>query len=309
MREISTLGLSREQWLELRRQGIGGSDAAAILGVSRFKSPFGVYCDKIGLSPKEEDDNPVLKIGTYLEEYVAKLFTEASGLKVHKVNKILIHPTYDWMRANVDRAVVGEKAILECKTTTHRNNVDWDAGEIAPEYFCQVQQYLAVTGYDHGYLGVLFREDGAFKWFQISRDEQYIDALSQAEAAFWHRVVNRLPPDPDGLDNDTQTLKRLYPVGDGSEMDLTTISDVMYNRMELDRNIKTLEKERDRLDNIVRATLGDAVMGSAGSVSVTYKPQTRTGVDTEKLKTDFPTVYAQVQKQSVSRTMRYKEVK
>ena len=299
---------THEDWLELRKTGIGGSDAAAILGVSRFKSPFGVYCDKLGISPPQED-NPVLRIGTYLEEYVARLFSEASGLKVHRVNTTYRSSDHPFMLANVDRAIVGEKAILECKTTTHRNNVDWDSGEIAPEYFCQVQQYLAVTGYDHGYLGVLFREDGAFKWFKIERDEQYIDALIQAEEAFWDRVVNRLPPDPDGLDNDTQTLKRLYPVGDGSEMDLTTISDVMYNRMELDKNIKALEKERDRLDNIVRATLGDAVMGSAGSVSVTYKPQTRSGVDTEKLKTEFPTVYAQVQKQSVSRTMRYKEVK
>ena len=113
--KISTIGMSREDWLTERRKSLGGSDVAGILGLNEYSSPYSVYADKLGLLP-EKEDTEAMRIGRDLEDYVASRFTEKTGKKVRRENSIIRNPDYPYLHANVDRVVVGENAVLECKT-------------------------------------------------------------------------------------------------------------------------------------------------------------------------------------------------
>lgn len=150
----STLTMTREEWLSERRKGLGGSDAAAILGMNPYRSPLAVYMDKIGIAP-EILDNEAIRQGRDLEQYVAERFCEDTGRKVRRCNRILQHPEYPWMLANIDRDVVGEDAGLECKTTSPYNKTPFDQGDVPAPYYWQCQHYMAVTGAKSWYLAVL----------------------------------------------------------------------------------------------------------------------------------------------------------
>ena len=146
-----TLDMPREEWLELRKKGIGGSDSAAIVGLDRYRSPFDVYADKLGLKP-EIPDNEAMRQGRDLEQYVAERFMEATGKKVRRRNAMLQHPEYPFMIADIDRWVVGENAGLECKTTSALNRAKFNQGEYPPSYYVQCVHYMAVTGAERWYL-------------------------------------------------------------------------------------------------------------------------------------------------------------
>jgi len=150
-----TRKMSHEEWLASRRNGIGGSDASAILGVNPYSSPLKVYLDKIGKS-EDKETNEAMRQGTDLEQYVADRFVEATGKKVRKCNKILQHPEYPWMLANIDRDIVGENAGLECKTISAFDIEDkLENGEYPAHYYVQCVHYMAITGADRWYLAVL----------------------------------------------------------------------------------------------------------------------------------------------------------
>lgn len=117
---ISTLGMKREEWLKLRKKGIGGSDAGAVCGLNPYTSPVAVYRDKTTDSV-DMSDNEAMRQGRDLEEYVAQRFTEETGMKVRRSNKMYWSETYPFMYADVDRLIVGEDAGLECKTVSAYN--------------------------------------------------------------------------------------------------------------------------------------------------------------------------------------------
>ena len=128
-----TKDMSKEQWLEARKCGIGGSDAASVLGLNPYKSSVSVYIEKVdyihGVSMSDkningckkdssnEEVNYRMELGNKLEDFVANEFSLKTGLKVRNVNGILKNDKYPFAIANIDRAVVGEKAFLECKVT------------------------------------------------------------------------------------------------------------------------------------------------------------------------------------------------
>lgn len=122
---VDTEDLSREDWLSYRRKGIGGSDAAAIMGMSPFCTKRDLYYDKLGIQAvmDEEEDNWVAKeVGHRLEDLVAEIFSRKTGLKVYPVRKMFRHPLCPFMLADVDFFIDfpdGSKGILECKTTNY----------------------------------------------------------------------------------------------------------------------------------------------------------------------------------------------
>ena len=117
---VSTLGLSRSDWLKWRRKGIGGSDAGAILGMNSWSTPYRIWAEKLGMLP-EQEDNEAMRQGRDLEEYVAQRFAEKTGKKIRRRNAMFMHDDYPWMLANIDRDIVGENAGLECKTSSSLN--------------------------------------------------------------------------------------------------------------------------------------------------------------------------------------------
>src|SRR5690606_35289427 len=117
MAKILTLDMSREEWLKERKKGIGGSDASVIVGFNPWKSPFELYIEKTS-DEVQEIENEATHWGNVLEDVVAEEFSRRTGKKVRRRTQIFKHKEYDWMIVNIDRDVVGERALLECKTTS-----------------------------------------------------------------------------------------------------------------------------------------------------------------------------------------------
>ena len=142
---ISTLGMEHEEWLRLRKGGIGGSDAGAVCGLNPYRSPMAVYWEKT-TDMLDLSDNEAMRQGRDLENYVAQRFTEETGKKVRRSNKMYWSETHPIMYADVDRLLVGEDAGLECKTVSAYNAGKWENGAIPMHYLMQCIHYMAVTG-------------------------------------------------------------------------------------------------------------------------------------------------------------------
>lgn len=129
---VNTKEISHDEWLTLRKKSIGGSDAGAIMGMNPWSSPITLYAEKAGLS-KDRETTEAMRLGTDLEDYVARRWMEETGKKVRADNFMYMHDEHDFLTANVDRDVVGENAGLECKTMTSFAKYDLEDGEI-PAY-------------------------------------------------------------------------------------------------------------------------------------------------------------------------------
>lgn len=297
---------NREQWLELRRRGLGGSDAATVVGLNPWSSKLALYADKMGLLP-EKEDNEAMRQGRDFEDYVAKRWEEATGKKVQRVNFILANETYPFAFANIDRRVVGEQAILECKTTSVYNKTDFEQGDIPPTYYVQCQHYLAVTGYERAYLAVLVLNKGFFH-YTIERNQGEIDALMQAEYTFWTEYVQKqIPPDPDGSES-SQTVLDLQERTEDTELMLD--ADNLFDELErVSGMIKEYEDEKETIKQSIIARMGNKSRAQAQKWSATYLTQERTSVDKARLMKFYPQAYADAIQTSTYRTFRVKKNK
>ncbi|GED71215.1 hypothetical protein BRE01_49170 [Brevibacillus reuszeri] len=207
LRLVNTLNMQHADWLEYRRLGIGGSDAAAICGMSRYKSPMGVYLEKLGELPPVED-NPKMKAGRKLEPVIADWFAEDTGYKVWRQNAIFQHPEHPFMLANIDRWLPGLNAGLECKNTSEYCKDDWSGTQAPTEYILQCNHYMAVTGADRWFIVVLIG-GWDLQWRVIERDEELIKNLITIEKGFWEdHVMAKMPP--SFSHQDTEYLKTTF---------------------------------------------------------------------------------------------------
>ncbi|MED1881236.1 hypothetical protein EDM54_02485 [Brevibacillus borstelensis] len=300
---VSTKDMDRELWLQYRRKGIGGSDAAAIAGLSKWKSPVAVYLEKIGQTPPEENQSEAAYFGTILEDVVAQEFTRRTGQKVKRRNAILQHPDYPFMLANVDRLIVGERVGLECKTASEYLKSEWEGEEIPAPYLLQCQHYMAVTGYDAWWIAVLIGGN-KFVYKKIERDEEIIQFLIGLESDFWNNhVVPQVPPMVDGTEASTELLKKMYPVAvAGSEIHLPSDAELLITEWEVAKaNLKTAEERVTELENRLKALLGENEVGVSRTHVVTWRTVTSERVDSKRLAKEQPEIYRQYLKPSVSR--------
>ena len=149
---VSTENLTEQEWLAYRRRGIGGSDVAAILGISPFRTARDLYDDKLNIASAVDDTGNwvALEMGHLLEPLVARIFAKKTGLEVFQIKKMFQHPQHPFMLADVDyfvRLPNGKIAILEIKTTNYNAKDHWwnDDEECVPVYYeTQGQHYMAV---------------------------------------------------------------------------------------------------------------------------------------------------------------------
>ena len=304
-----TLDMPREEWLILRRKGIGGSDAAAIVGLDRWRSAFDVYADKLGLKP-EQPDNEAMRQGRDLEDYVASRFCEATDKKVRRRNAILQHPEHTFMTANIDRWVVGENAGLECKTTSVLNRAKFSQGEFPPNYYVQCMHYMAVTGAERWYLAVLVLNK-AFHIFEIERDEAEIRALIEAEKHFWtNHIMKQIPPAPDGSESTSELIKTMYPEAkEHFTASLFGYEEKISTYLNIDNQIKELERKREAIKQELQLAMDEAEIGRAQGYIIEWKNQVRQTLDTQRLKKEQAEIYQQYLKPAQTvRVFKIKEV-
>lgn len=258
MAQVATKIINREQWLTERRKGIGGSDAAAILGLNPWRSPFDVYLDKIGEAP-ERAAGEAAYWGNVLEDVVAREFTARTGLKVQRRNAILQHPEHEWMIASIDREIVARpRGVLEAKTTSAWQADEWAEDRAPDMYVVQVQHYLAVTGWSYGYLAVLIGGN-KFLVAKVDRDNDLIQTIIDAEAEFWQQVEDHIPPSVDGSDACTAALKCLYP---RSEEQAIILPDdarhLLSDYQAADAAVKEAAAVKQRYQNELMALMGES---------------------------------------------------
>jgi len=222
LRLVSTKSMSRDDWLRIRRNGIGASDAAAAIGLSPYQSPLELWMVKTGRDatlpkPDPDDQGSPVYWGNVLEPIVAEHYSKRTGRKVRRVNSVLQHPDPNkaWMLANLDYAVVGddEVQVLECKTAGEFGARKWRNG--VPDYVqCQVQHQLAVTGKQAADVCVLLCGQ-ELKIYRIERDDELIAELIRLERQFWSYVESDTPLPADYSDSADRALRHLYPDDNG----------------------------------------------------------------------------------------------
>lgn len=300
--------LSHDQWLEYRRKGIGGSDAATIVGLNPYSSLYELWADKQGFLQQKEDTER-MRIGRDLEQYVATRFSEATGKKVERLPYIYQHEKHPFIIANVDRRVVGENAGLEIKTTSEFNKTDFENGEVQPNFLCQCYHYMNVMGYDKMYLAVLILGKGFF-WYEIAKNEQQQEALLNAEITFWNEYMEGDSiPAPDGSDGAGQALAAVYGADNGETVNLMHLDEKMEYYAKLRENIDELSQEKSRIEQEIKQELGEAATGLGTDFKATWKSQTRNSVDSKMLKEKYPNIYLECSKQTQSRVFRFTSIR
>ncbi|GHU77581.1 hypothetical protein AGMMS49992_25930 [Clostridia bacterium] len=270
---ISTVGASRDEWLKARRHGIGGSDAAAILGLHPYKSAYSVWADKMGYG--DNSDNEAMRQGRDFEEYVAKRFVEETGLKVRRSNMMYISREYP-MYANIDRIVYsdGEFVGLECKTSSPFNEAKFRNEEYPDEYYTQCQHYMAVTGAKRWYLCVLVFQRKPMV-YEIPRDEEDIRILIEAETRFWNdHVITGLAPAVDATDATTDAIKRMHPTANGQTIECVD-ENILSKLVTLKGEIQQLTFSKTFYENMIRDWFGDNEIMTGTEYMATYKNRTR----------------------------------
>jgi putative phage-type endonuclease len=302
LRLVKTNDMSREDWLEVRRKGIGSSDAAAAVGLNPYQSQLELWMVKTGRGdslpqPDPNDDTSPMYWGTLLEAFVAAHYTKKTDRRVRRVNAVLQHPEYSWMLANLDREVIGgeEVQILECKTTGMNGARLWREG--VPEYVqLQVMHQLAVTGKQAADVAVLVCGND-FRIHRIERDEKMISQLIKLEQQFWHYVETDTPPPADGSDSAATALLALYPKDTGICLDLSEdveMSKAFHDLLAVRTVLAEQVELESRLKQSIQQRMGEAskaTFGQAGDVTW-RKSKDSNATDIKKLTAENPELIA-----------------
>ena len=279
LRLVKTHDMPREEWLSVRQGGIGSSDAATAVGLNPYKSQLELWMEKTGrqdLLPKDDpnDESSPMYWGNVLEPIVAAHYTKRTDNRVRRINAVLQHPGYPWMRANIDREVTGapDVQILECKTAGINGARLWKEG--VPEYVqLQVMHQLAVTGKQAADVAVLLGGQ-ELQVHRIERDDVLINQLIELEARFWRLVETDTAPPADGSDSADLALRCLYPRDVGSVLDLSddlemsgVFSDLLAVRQTLDTQLKLEAQLKQR----IQQRMGDASTVVFETGEITWK--------------------------------------
>lgn len=299
LRLVKTKDLPRDDWLAVRKNGIGSSDAAAAVGLNPYQSPLELWLIKTnrdaGLPVVDpNDETSPMYWGNMLEHIVAAHYTKRTGNKVRRINAVLQHPDADkaWMLANIDREIIGagDVQILECKTAGVNGARLWRDG--VPEYVqVQVLHQLAVTGKAAADVAVLLGGQ-ELRIHRIERDDVLIARLVQLERQFWDYVITDTPPPADGSDSADTALRCLYPQDNGQTLDLSQdreMSAAFADWIAVRDDIAARENLEAELKQKLQQRMGDATKALFETGQVTWKKsKDGVGLDVARLLKDQP---------------------
>lgn len=324
--------LTKEQLVE-RKKGIGGSDAAAICGVSKYKTPVSVYLNKI--SPIEEQSSGLEKIsdvlarGNELEELIRKKFSSMIGYEVLPVKKTIYHKTYPFMLANIDGYIKEVKAVVEIKTARLSMRSEWGdsfTDQIPKEYLTQAHHYMNVCEVAKAYVVVCFASEETFslirimlknmkledvlkeeipldiRIFEVERSPSFDKVLINVERRFWlEHVEKRVAPAWTNIDD----LKELFPLSlEGKKVIASENDVVLLKEIKVCNSaIKEQEEKLKSLQGKIIERIKDAeeMIDQDGNPLVTFKSCLTNRFDTITFKKEYSDLYTQFLKQSQSR--------
>lgn len=279
----------REEWLEWRRGGIGGSDIGALLGLSRYQSPWSLWAEKCGLLPSREESER-LWIGREFEPVLAKLVEKHTGLYVTGEQTWCSHTDEPWMRCTVDGFLADAAELKGADLDSvlglaeFKTDARYGWTEVPHHIQAQCQWQMAVTGLPMVVLGVLFA-GFKFETFTIERDEADIAFMAARARAFWFdHVVTGNPPPTDGSDATLDALAVVYPDEmPGSVVKLDGITDVVSAWTAAKAHAKHWNDAAKEAEAAIKATLGDGETGTVnGEPLISWRSQTRKSYTVEE---------------------------
>ncbi|MBD5085064.1 MAG: hypothetical protein HDT33_08430 [Clostridiales bacterium] len=286
----STENMPYADWLEQRKLGIGGSDASVVCGINRYKSPVELWMEKTNQLPAQEAGEAAYW-GTQLEPFVRAEFTKRTGIEINHTMQFLQSKEHPFMLANLDGTCevpdIGT-CVFEAKTASAYKAGEWE-DSIPDEYMCQLQHYMAVTGYKGAYIAVLIGGN-TFRWKFVERDEELISMLIDLEADFWAHVENNTPPPLDGSDASAKFLAERFPSSTPkSHITLPdTAADLLAQYDEACEQLEAVTERKQQAENLLKEMMGDNEVGSAGGRIVTWKSVAQERLDSKTLKAEHP---------------------
>lgn len=316
--------VDRDQFLAGRKKGIGGSDVAAILGFSPYKSPYQLWLDKTGRNERSDSQSESAHFGNLLEDVVAKEFSRRMNVKVQRVKEqlTLAEIGEPWAIGNIDRAVVNPEIAgrvyfdkegklttdqgLECKTASeYLSKLFGEEGsdQIPDYYLTQCLWYMKLTGFAVWHLAVLIGGN-KFRMYRIERDEELIESIFKQVKAFWfNHVIADVPPDPTCFDDVLHRWSK-HVVGKQVEADFAHIK-LTEELISVQKAKKDAEAREDEIKLAIVSNMQDAeMMISQGKTICTYKEQSSTRIDSTLLKKEEPELFAKYSKTSSTRVFR-----
>ena len=293
---VPTAKMTREEWLQLRRRGIGGSDASVIMGKNPYRSILQLWEEKTGKLPVTDDGNEYTYWGNVMEPIIRKEFMNRTGLKVRQKHAMIFHKDYPYLFADVDGIVTderGEKCIFEAKTASQYKAEQWE-DRVPEEYILQVQHYLEVCGMDKAYIAALIGGN-KFVFHTIYRDDELIRNLVSREKEFWEGcVLTGMEPVMDDSDATRDYLNQKYsdPI-EGSIQLQEDMKSVLAEYQDVDRKVKELEKQKTGLANQIKAAMGEYETGEVDGTVVSWKKISRESLDSKRLRKEQPEVFAE----------------
>lgn len=299
--------VNRDEWLKQRSKGLGGSDAGTVMGLNPYKSAYTLWAEKTGQISNVVEENEAIRLGNDLEDYVAKRFAEQENKKIKRSSYCYQSKQFPFMRANVDRLIVGENSALECKTANPFKDGDYSSNIIPPSYYCQCLHYMAVCGFDRMYLAVLVFQKG-FYTYVIDRGNEAVEAdiraLIKAEKDFWAHVVNGEAPTVDGSESTSNTLKQLHQSDESVVVDLCDFDEKLDEIKELKEQQKELKARQKTLENELKEILINYDFGRSSIYNVSAKVTTSSRFDTDKFKKENLKIYNSYKKETQTQTLR-----
>ena len=300
---VNTEGLSREEWLKYRKRGIGGSDVAALLGISKWTSAVALWLDKTNQTNEPEEINEAMRWGQLLEPVIREQFRQITGRPVVEVKAILQHPQYPFMIADIDGLTVdedGAPAILEIKNVSEYKRSEWSQG--VPAYYqTQVQHYLFVTGVQKAYVIALFGGNSSGV-YTVQADPEVQQMLVQVESDFWSKVQNLIRPEIDGTDASTKLLDSIYRGGVSEEIIMPTEAvEYVDAYIEASADEDSAKARKNEAANHIKEIMGDYDRATCNGHTISWKPVTSERLDSKALKAAEPEIFKKYTKASTNR--------
>lgn len=276
---------SREQFLLDRKQGIGGSDVAAIMGLTPWKTALGVYLDKV--SDFTDEDNKTLQRGRDLEEYVLRAYTRDKNVSIETDLPQVRDKEYPFLVGHPDGKVKDTNIFIEAKSY-YGNLKDWN-GEIPIYYKTQVAHYAYLTDADYVDVAVL-ADRWSYGCYTYHRDKEFEDKIKHASINFWqNHVLKGIPPDVSCTDD----AYKLYPFSNESIKESDESLDAELSKLfSLQESKKIMAKQEESIKAQIMNFMGDAsVLTSNLGYKINWKSQKQHRINSSLLKKEKPALY------------------
>jgi len=276
--------MNNKEWLQGRLNGIGGSEAAIVMGLSPWRSKLELWTEKVTRNIVEID-NPVMFWGRKLEPLVRTEYASKTGRSIVPIVTQRTRPDYPFMFANIDGLITDDpngkvseygQGVLEIKTKSafQRWEEGWEEGKLPIYYTIQLQHYLFVNDKKWGAFAILDLGKMQLVHFDVERNEELIKLVVKEEEKFWDSVVNKIKPEVDASKACSEFLRTYYSKSKDITLDITKNEDATKWALQFryaNAQIKLLKNQKLEAGNYLMEIVGSAERAAGNGYNINWK--------------------------------------